>query len=211
MRKFSVLTDSNDLRNSVRRLIGHMFNDSILVKYGLFGFKKKQSFSSLLSYCPIIGVNEEFSTVLCRIEAVLNSRPLTPASSDPHDLECITPGHFLIDQPLLAVPPRSSGDLERSIANRWKLLDQCHQAFWHRWTTEYLHTLQESTKWTDNRPNVRVNDMVLLRDLLVPPLEWRFSRMTDLVPGPDGVVRVIQILTSRGLVTRPVVKVLPTQ
>ncbi|KAL4126593.1 hypothetical protein QTP88_010805 [Uroleucon formosanum] len=42
---------------------------------------------------------EEFSTILVRVEAVLNSRPLTPASTDPHDLDCLTPGHFLIGQP----------------------------------------------------------------------------------------------------------------
>lgn len=39
---------------------------------------------------------EELSTVLYRIESALNSRPLTPSSNDPNDLECLTPGHFLI-------------------------------------------------------------------------------------------------------------------
>ncbi|CAH1733298.1 unnamed protein product [Aphis gossypii] len=53
--KFSVLTDSNDLGNSVRRVMGRMFNDNVLVNYSLFGFKKKQCFSSLLSYRLIIG------------------------------------------------------------------------------------------------------------------------------------------------------------
>lgn len=71
---------------------------------------------------------EKFTTILTRIEAVLNSRPLTLASSDPHDLECLTPGHFLIGQPLLAVPPRSSPESTRKLTDRWKLLDQCHQA-----------------------------------------------------------------------------------
>ncbi|CAI6370748.1 unnamed protein product [Macrosiphum euphorbiae] len=52
--KLSVLTDSNDLGNSVRRVIGRMVKDDVLVKYSLFGFKKKQCFSSLLSYRLII-------------------------------------------------------------------------------------------------------------------------------------------------------------
>jgi hypothetical protein len=51
---------------------------------------------------------EEFTTVLCRVEAVLNSRPLTPLSSDPVDLDYLSPGVFLIGPPLFAGPPRTS-------------------------------------------------------------------------------------------------------
>lgn len=155
---------------------------------------------------------EEFTTVLARVEAVLNSRPLTPASSDPHDLECLTPGHFLIGQPLLAVPPRSTPDAIRNLTNRWKLLDQCHQAFWKRWTSEYLTTLQERFKWTASVPSLHVGDMVVVVDNQGPPLSWRLGRVTELIPGPDGITRVVRVLTTQGLITRPVVKLvrLPT-
>lgn len=58
---------------------------------------------------------EELTTILCRIEAILNSRPLTPISSSPLDLDYLSPGHFLIGQPLLAVPniiyPTTTGKL----------------------------------------------------------------------------------------------------
>ncbi|KAH0817148.1 hypothetical protein GEV33_005643 [Tenebrio molitor] len=45
---------------------------------------------------------EELYTLLTLIESCLNSRPITPMSNDPHDLEALTPGHFLIGAPLTA-------------------------------------------------------------------------------------------------------------
>ncbi|KAL4108119.1 hypothetical protein QTP88_018370 [Uroleucon formosanum] len=152
---------------------------------------------------------EEFSTVLARVEAILNSRPLTPASSDPHDLDCLTPGHFLIGQPLLAIPPRSNPESSIKLTQRWKLMDQCHQAFWRRWSAEYLTTLQERSKWTEGVPNLKVNDMVIVVDNQSPPLMWRLGRVLELLPGTDGHVRVVRVMTRLGIVTRPVVKLVP--
>lgn len=48
---------------------------------------------------------EGLHTVVCEVEAILNSRPITKASTDPNDLEALTPNHLLLlkGQPLL--PP----------------------------------------------------------------------------------------------------------
>ncbi|XP_026819102.1 uncharacterized protein LOC113557746 [Rhopalosiphum maidis] len=75
---------------------------------------------------------EEFTTILCDVEAILNSRPLTPSSTDPNEIDYLSPGHFLIGQPLLAPPEENIPPTQYSLHNRWKLLNQCAQAFWRR-------------------------------------------------------------------------------
>lgn len=34
-------------------------------------------------------------TLFCEVQAVINSRPITPASENPHDLDGLTPNHLL--------------------------------------------------------------------------------------------------------------------
>jgi len=47
---------------------------------------------------------EEFTTLLCRIEACLNSRPIAPLKDTLDNYEPLTPGHFLIGSALTLNP-----------------------------------------------------------------------------------------------------------
>ncbi|XP_075157918.1 uncharacterized protein LOC142231185 [Haematobia irritans] len=76
---------------------------------------------------------EEFSTLLVRIESVLNSRPLSPMSEDPTEMNALTPGHFLRGSPLIAVPEELPKDI--SLINRWQKLKTIQLHFAKRWKT----------------------------------------------------------------------------
>ncbi|XP_054000653.1 uncharacterized protein LOC128888060 [Hylaeus anthracinus] len=60
---------------------------------------------------------EEFTTLLCQVEACLNSRPISPLANDPNDFAVLTPGHFLNGAPLVTVPDDSALDLLTRIAS----------------------------------------------------------------------------------------------
>ncbi|XP_017485290.1 PREDICTED: uncharacterized protein LOC108373859 [Rhagoletis zephyria] len=151
---------------------------------------------------------EELSTLLCRIEACLNSRPLSPSSNEPNDLEPLTPGHFLTGGHLMAPPEPDVNENPASIVNRWQKLKALHQTFCRRWKVEYLAELQKRIKWKHPKENMKTGDLVVIREDNLPPTEWRLGRVVNLHPGTDGRVRVVDILTEKGQVTRPLVKLL---
>ncbi|XP_070523064.1 uncharacterized protein [Cardiocondyla obscurior] len=151
---------------------------------------------------------EESQTVLCEIEAVLNSRPMAPLSNDPSDLECITPGHFLIGAALHSFPVPDLTLINEGRLSRWQRVKQLRQHFWRRWSREYLHTLIQRTKWrTDQKEAVHEGQLVLVQQPGLGPLQWMLGRVIKLHPRNDGVVRTVTIQTKGGEITRPTIKI----
>jgi hypothetical protein len=146
----------------------------------------------------------EFSTLLCKIEACLNSRPLAAQSDDPSDLTALTPGHFLIGRPLLAVSEDEVCDESPSILSRWQHVRVMQELFWRRWSHDYLHSLQTNKKWTDPQSNIHCGELVLLKDNLLPPARWKLGRVSQTHPGSDGLVRVVTIRTATSEFRRPI-------
>ena len=41
--------------------------------------------------------------------------------------------------------------------------------FWKKWTTDYLSTLQQRFKWNKDRPQLKVGDVVIIKEDVTPP------------------------------------------
>ncbi|XP_054746106.1 uncharacterized protein LOC129250509 [Anastrepha obliqua] len=154
--------------------------------------------------CNVLS-HDELHTIVCQAEAIVNSRPLTPISSDPNDLRSLTPGHFLIGRALLTVPEPTIAS--STMLGRYQIIQYIQQQFWRRWQEDYLKELQKRSKWNTALPDLKVNDLVLLKDELLPPLKWAMGRITATVPGTDGKVRVVEVKTVNGVYKRAIAKV----
>ncbi|XP_037295468.1 uncharacterized protein LOC119189550 [Manduca sexta] len=145
---------------------------------------------------------EEMVTCLTHIEAVLNSRPITPLSSDPNDFSALTPSHFLIGRPLLSVPCSQVTDANITRLDRWKRIQLIRQHFWNRFHNEYTSQMQEKLKWSQSRGEVEPGSLVLIKDKTTPPLLWSLGRVVKIYPGIDGITRVAELKTRRGTIRR---------
>lgn len=152
---------------------------------------------------------EEFYTLLTLVESILNSRPLIAMSSDVEDLNALTPGHFLTMEPLSPIPVPSCIGIPLNRLSRWQLLQRLHHDFWRRWHKEYLHSLQQRSKWLEPMTTPQLGSLVLIKTDNVLPSQWLMGRIVTLHPGSDGVARVAEVKTKNGILTRPLVKLCP--
>ncbi|XP_058984311.1 uncharacterized protein LOC131805082 [Musca domestica] len=149
---------------------------------------------------------EEFQTLLTKIEACLNSRPISPSSQSPSDFTALTPGYFLIGSPILSPLEPEISQSSISIQNRWQRLRSMYQHFCSRWKTEYLKELHKRTKWKSPERDVEENMLVVIQEENLPPTCWRLGRVIRVYHGNDQKVRVADILTQKGRITRPITK-----
>jgi hypothetical protein len=151
----------------------------------------------------------EMETILCKIEAILNSRPMFPESSDPNDLSAISPGHFLIGRPLIAIAEYDWTDANVNQLARYQRIQQTTQDFWQRFHHDYLNHLQVRSKNYKNEIQIKVGQLVLLRDENVKPLYWKLAKVVQLHPGSDNITRVVTVKTQTGLFRRAINKLSP--
>lgn len=151
--------------------------------------------------------DEGLETVMCEVEAILNNRPLTAASSDPNDLEPLTPNQ-LLQLKVQPIPPPGVFKKEDSYARRrWKQVQYIANLFWKRWMKEYLPLMQSRQKWTHPKRNFKPEDIVLVADTNAPRGVWLLGRVLEARADSRGHVRSVILKTKSGMLERPISKI----
>lgn len=149
--------------------------------------------------------DDSLVTLMCEIEAVINSRPLTTVSSDYQDLIPLTPNNLLtIKGDSMIVGKFDSSDVY--CKRRWRHVQYLADVFWSRWRREYLSGLQIRQKWNTQKSNLKIDDVVIVVDEASPRCHWSLGRVVKVNTDTDGLVRSATVKCGVTLMERPLSK-----
>ena len=142
-------------------------------------------------------------SLLCKIEAVLNSKPLNTLTDDNDGAVPLTPAHFLVGRRFLEIPT-SIGDgewknitLKQLFQNKTAFVKQLVE----QWRRVYLCDLRQIKYGVSTPPSV--NDLVLVDNDKAPHL-WDVGVVCDLNRSRDNAVRSVRVKIGKKFYCRPV-------
>ena len=150
--------------------------------------------------------DEQLRTLMCEIEATINSRPLTRCSSDPEDLDVIRPQDLLCPQATTSLPPGIFNPRDIYAKKKYRQVQYLADVFWRRWVKEYLPELQHRQKWLQPQRNIKVGDVVMIVDEKAPRNTWPLAVVQEVHVGNQGLVRSVKVKTKSTQLVRPISK-----
>jgi hypothetical protein len=125
--------------------------------------------------------------LLYEVAGLLNTRPLTYASSDPADFRPLTPNDFLNRAPTAHPPAGTYGDAQ----------PRDHYRYLQHTLNLFLENRREV-----RRSNFAVGDVVLEVNKGFGRGVWSIGHVIQVFPGSDGCVRAVDIQTETGIFRR---------
>ena len=148
-----------------------------------------------IAMCPERLDDSSLRTLFYEASYIVNSRPLSPTTlDDPTAEPPITPNHLLHHKAdMVRAPPGKFVKEDLYARKKWRRVQYLVEQFWSRWKREYLSNLQVRRKWQTPRRNIKIGDIVLLKDEEVSRREWPMGIVIKTSPGNDGLVRRITV------------------
>ena len=163
----------------------------------MIGVSRRILDSMLQQASPSRLTHDVLSTLMAEVTGIVNSRPLTPISTDPDSPFLLTPAMLLTQKICTLFPP--PGDFKEADLHRqqWRQVQHLANTFWSRWRREYLATLQSRCKWQEDQRNLKEGDVVLLKDAQAKRNEWPMALVTKAIACSDGRVRKVELRVAR--------------
>ena len=134
-------------------------------------------------------------------------------SSDPSDLTPLTPLHFMAGHVDCPLPVELTADARSRInpCQRWHVVQGVLRDLWNRWIREVVPLLNVRQRWNQQRRNIAVGDVVLAMTPDTPRGRWPLARESEVYPGPDGLVRVVDVVVNKKTYRRAITSLVPLE
>ena len=136
---------------------------------------------------------EELTTALIMTEGIINGRPLTVKCEDPVEEVPLSPNNLIIAGWDGEHPGELTGSTKSRIVARWRYIQNLTEQFWCRWRKEVLISWRTREKWKRGEIRFLPGDNVWILDENARRGHWKVGRITQVFPGRDGVVRVVDV------------------
>ena len=146
-------------------------------------------------------------TMVCEIESVVNSRPLTYMAEN-DELLPLTPAMFMNNVVESRFPEAWDGG--DSYRQGYATLKVLRKELDMRFRKEYLAQLVHRRKLQHLR-SLKEDDIVLVGSDNKKRFEWPLARILELIPGKDGNIRVAKLKTRYGTIIRPLQRLFPLE
>ena len=147
--------------------------------------------------------DEALHSFIVEVEQILNSRPITPLSSDPADDLPLTPKMLLTGR-LHSELPLGQFIKADGYRKSWKLIQLLADQFWSQWLKLYIPCLQKQQKWFKPCRNFAVGDIVLIVDDRCRRGSWPKGIVKEVFSDKEGRVRRVRVETSSSSLTRDI-------
>ena len=138
--------------------------------------------------------DECLTTLLHEVSAIINCRPLSHVNLSDSCIEPLSPNHLLTQKSRVVVsPPGTFVRQDLYLPKRWRRVQYLANIFWTRWRQEYLDSINKRRKWTSQRRNIEVNDVVLICDENTARNDWRLARVVECFISKDNLVRSVKL------------------
>ena len=79
---------------------------------------------------------------------------------------------------------------------RWRRVQIMANNFGKQWKKEFVLLLQKRPKWQKSQRNVKIGDVVLLKEDDLPLNRWKLGRVIEVISAIDAHVRHVKLFIS---------------
>ncbi|KAG1656803.1 Hydroxysteroid dehydrogenase-like protein 2 [Nymphon striatum] len=137
--------------------------------------------------------DDVMNTFFCQVEAIVNTRPISPLHNRSNDEPALRPIDFLVPKCSIASLPIDASTVN-CYTKAWKRVHAMLDCFWRRWLRSYLPLLQQRSKWWQKTNNQKIGDIVLVVDPNAARADWKLGKVTAVKFSEDGLVRSVEVL-----------------